>query len=195
MACVRAPYEKSGFVRSLTDNVARESSPYPQAKWYELDKIHASILLTVGYRWGNGEVSEHRCPRIQKWCASSRSTELELIYSPFPAVSARAMVGGNDDLLPLQFRSIARAGGLEGQIHVVTNEANEIVSYAIWFPPGTDLFASWVEFRIRIKQLFYYHTLTVFSCREAQRRLGFNEMMEKIDNNTRQWFKDTVRFQ
>jgi len=39
MACVRAPYEKSGFVRSLTDNVARESSPYPQAKWYELDKF------------------------------------------------------------------------------------------------------------------------------------------------------------
>ena len=52
------------------------------------------------------------------------------------------MVGGNDDLLPLQFRSIARAGGLEGETHVVTNEANEIVSYAIWFPPGTDLFAS-----------------------------------------------------
>jgi len=151
IAAVKVPYKKSQFVRALTKNVDRESPPHPQTKWYELDQTHASNLLTIGYRWGNGKVSEHRCPRIQRWCDSARSIDSQMIYWLFLAVSARAMVGGNDDLLPLQFRSIARAAGLEGETHVVTNEANEIVSYAIWFPPGTDLFASWVDRRIRIK--------------------------------------------
>ncbi|KAF9557473.1 hypothetical protein CPC08DRAFT_710370 [Agrocybe pediades] len=78
-----------------------------------------------------------------------------------------AMVGGNDELRDLLFRSMVRAGGLEGDLKVVEDEEGNIFSIALWFRPGVNMWGT-----------------------EEQRRLGYNEFMAKLDPDTVKWWKE-----
>jgi len=46
------------------------------------------------------------------------------------------MIGGREELRDLLFRSMVRAGGLDGDLRVVENENGDIVSMSLWFEPG-----------------------------------------------------------
>jgi len=76
------------------------------------------------------------------------------------------MVGGNWSLHPLLLRAMLRAAALEDAVYIVMNEdTSEIVTVALWFPPGKQLFAT-----------------------EQQRALGFNDFMNKISPEAKKWW-------
>lgn len=56
--------------------------------------------------------------------------------------ASATMVGGDKKLADPLFRSMIRAGEVAGEIYIVTDIANKLVAIAVWFPPGTTLFAT-----------------------------------------------------
>ncbi|THU89926.1 hypothetical protein K435DRAFT_781417 [Dendrothele bispora CBS 962.96] len=83
-------------------------------------------------------------------------------------ISTKALLGGNWELHGDYWRSLIRAAALEGEIYVVRNPKGQIVSIAVWFPPGNDLFNS-----------------------EEQRALGFNDFFAKLSPETQEWWNTT----
>ncbi|KAF9522773.1 hypothetical protein CPB83DRAFT_88420 [Crepidotus variabilis] len=80
----------------------------------------------------------------------------------------RVMLGGNEALGYLQFRSMIRASLLDGEVYVLENDAKDLVAFSIWFPPGKVLYGT-----------------------PDQRSLGFEEFMEQLDDETREWYDKT----
>lgn len=57
-------------------------------------------------------------------------------------ISPKSMTGGRDDLAPSSFRSILRAGALEGSLYVVAGvESDEIALIGLLFGPGRKMFS------------------------------------------------------
>lgn len=54
-------------------------------------------------------------------------------------ISIKALVGGNWDIQADYWRSLIRAGLLEGRVYVVKNE-QKIVSVGVWYEAGNDVF-------------------------------------------------------
>ncbi|KAJ3813292.1 hypothetical protein F5876DRAFT_63263 [Lentinula aff. lateritia] len=63
-------------------------------------------------------------------------------------ISIKALIGGNWDIQADYWRSLIRAGLLEGRVYVVKDQKYQIVSIGVWFEAGNDLF-----------QTFVYHTM------------------------------------
>ncbi|KAJ3864808.1 hypothetical protein EV359DRAFT_63714 [Lentinula novae-zelandiae] len=55
-------------------------------------------------------------------------------------ISIKALIGGNWDIQGDYWRSLNRAGLLEGRVHVVKNQKYQIVSIGVWFEAGTICF-------------------------------------------------------
>ncbi|KAF5314446.1 hypothetical protein D9619_011879 [Psilocybe cf. subviscida] len=81
------------------------------------------------------------------------------------------MVGGRDELRPLLFSAMIRAGALDGQLYVL-EVIEQIVSIALWFKPGHMLWSS-----------------------EEQRNLGYNKLMEQLSEEDRNWWTNTYTAQ
>ncbi|KAE9394587.1 hypothetical protein BT96DRAFT_827522, partial [Gymnopus androsaceus JB14] len=84
-----------------------------------------------------------------------------------PDIAIKALVGGNWDIQADYWRSLIRAGLLEGRVYVVKNEKNEIVSIGVWYEAGNDLFQT-----------------------DAQRALGFNDFFAKLTPETQEWWNE-----
>lgn len=65
----------------------------------------------------------------------------ELCAATLADVVIYAMVGGRDELRPLLFSAMIRAGALDGQLYVL-EVIEQIVSIALWFKPGHMLWSS-----------------------------------------------------
>lgn len=50
------------------------------------------------------------------------------------------MTGGNDELRAPLFRSMVRAGALEGSFYIANDGSDKIFSIGIWFGPGRMMF-------------------------------------------------------
>ncbi|PPQ92774.1 LOW QUALITY PROTEIN: hypothetical protein CVT25_003883 [Psilocybe cyanescens] len=104
------------------------------------------------------------------------------------SAATKAMSGDNGQLSDLLFRSMVRAGGFAGHLYVLENESQEIVSTALWFAPGTMLFSSHA---IAAGGDTFQCYMTLWDS-EEQRELGFNEFMRKLDDKTREWWKNEI---
>ncbi|KAJ3853372.1 hypothetical protein EV368DRAFT_81609 [Lentinula lateritia] len=80
-------------------------------------------------------------------------------------ISIKALIGGNWDIQADYWRSLIRAGLLEGRVYVVKDQKYQIVSIGVWFEAGNDLFQT-----------------------DAQRALGFNDFFAKLTPETREWW-------
>ncbi|KAJ4482075.1 hypothetical protein J3R30DRAFT_3699410 [Lentinula aciculospora] len=80
-------------------------------------------------------------------------------------VSIKALIGGNWDIHADYWRSLIRAGLLEGRVYVLKNQDDEIVSIGVWFEAGNNLFNT-----------------------EAQRALGFNDFFTKLTPEAQEWW-------
>lgn len=82
--------------------------------------------------------------------------------------SVQSLVGSNESLIPPMVRAMLRAGTLEGEYYIATDEAGTFAGYAMWMPPGRDLFGT-----------------------DAQRALGLNEFMGGLSDPTKEYWKNT----
>lgn len=64
---------------------------------------------------------------------------------PSPDIALRVMVGGDNSLIGLLFRSMLRCGALDGKFIIATDDIGRIVGVSVWFGPGCSLFASSVN--------------------------------------------------
>ncbi|KAJ3924513.1 MAG: hypothetical protein NXY57DRAFT_908018, partial [Lentinula lateritia] len=69
------------------------------------------------------------------------------------------------------WRSLNRAGLLEGRVHVVKDQKYQIVSIGVWFEAGT----------------------ICFKRSDAQCALGFNDFFAKLTPETREWWSKARR--
>uniref|UniRef100_A0A0W0FPK9 N-acetyltransferase domain-containing protein n=1 Tax=Moniliophthora roreri TaxID=221103 RepID=A0A0W0FPK9_MONRR len=76
--------------------------------------------------------------------------------------------GGDWSLAPYIARAIIRATLLEGEIYVVKNDSNQIVSFGLWFRPGTEVFST-----------------------PEQRVLGFDDFFKKLKPEMQEWYSNT----
>ncbi|KAH9915531.1 uncharacterized protein B0H18DRAFT_1041282 [Fomitopsis serialis] len=86
--------------------------------------------------------------------------------------SCKAWTGGNLELLPLLMRAIIKATWLgegAGDTYVATDENGTLVGYSQWIPSGRDVFDS-----------------------EDQRQYGFYEFMEKISDEGKKYFEESL---
>ncbi|ESK90418.1 hypothetical protein Moror_13666 [Moniliophthora roreri MCA 2997] len=83
-------------------------------------------------------------------------------------LSMKVMLGGDERLVPELGRAMIRASLLEGHVYAVKNDSGDIVSFGLWFQPGTGVFGT-----------------------EAQRALGFNDLFKKFSPEQQQWFATT----
>ncbi|ESK86674.1 hypothetical protein Moror_9673 [Moniliophthora roreri MCA 2997] len=77
-------------------------------------------------------------------------------------------LGGDWSLAPYIARAIIRATLLEGEIYVVKNDSNQIVSFGLWFRPGTEVFST-----------------------PEQRVLGFDDFFKKLKPEMQEWYSNT----
>lgn len=105
---------------------------------------------------------------LEKPTDSQIEQAVQLLLRAFEGdVSLKTMTSGNDDLEPLLFRSMLKAGALEGTIYVVTAEdgADDIYSIGVWFGPGQKMFSS-----------------------QAQLAGGWNEFFAALTDEGRNWW-------
>ncbi|EEB92878.1 hypothetical protein MPER_08548, partial [Moniliophthora perniciosa FA553] len=77
-------------------------------------------------------------------------------------------LGGDWSLAPDISRAIIRATLLEGEVYVVKNDSDEIVSFGLWFRPGTEVFST-----------------------PEQRALGFDDFFKKLKTEMQAWYQNT----
>lgn len=88
-------------------------------------------------------------------------------YVDSPSVDV--MTGGNKSLEGPLFRAMIRACQLAGRVYTATViNTGAIAGLALWFPPGTALWQN-----------------------DAQRNLGFNQFLESLSLQTREWWNNT----
>lgn len=97
------------------------------------------------------------------------------------------MVGGRDDLRSLLFRAMVGAGAIGGELYVAENMKQEIIQWLYGLAqvrpcgPRKLVICAGSSF-----------DLTVFVS-EEQRNEGYNQLMQELDENTKDWWKNTVR--
>ncbi|EFI28762.1 hypothetical protein CC1G_13788 [Coprinopsis cinerea okayama7 len=82
--------------------------------------------------------------------------------------SVLSLLGGDLSLVSYMIGAMLRAGALEGEYYVATDEAGKLVGYTMWMPPGKQLFES-----------------------EAQRNLGLHEFQNKLSDETKEYWQNT----
>ncbi|KAG2750436.1 hypothetical protein P692DRAFT_20831936 [Suillus brevipes Sb2] len=111
-----------------------------------------------------------------KLAIASQSTESQLDESVMICIrayinspSVDVMTGGNKSLVGPLFRAMIRACQLAGRVYTATViDTGAIAGLALWFPPGTALWQN-----------------------DAQRNLGFNQFLESLSPQTREWWNNT----
>ena len=58
------------------------------------------------------------------------------------------MTGGDNKFRASLFRSVVRAGALEGSLYVVHDDSGKILSIGIWFGPGKMMFSTSVHWQV-----------------------------------------------
>jgi len=81
---------------------------------------------------------------------------------------AISLSGGDKSLMKLQALAIIRAGAFAGEYYTATNSDGELVGYALWMPPGKELFST-----------------------EEERKLGFTEFMTRLPEEGKEYFRTT----
>ncbi|KAL0961084.1 hypothetical protein HGRIS_006067 [Hohenbuehelia grisea] len=84
-------------------------------------------------------------------------------YGDDPTI--RSMTGNRPELRAAFFRSMLKAGTLEGQIYIVELENKDIVSVGLWFGPGMEVMKT-----------------------VGQRALGWNAFWDSLTPDTRDWW-------
>ncbi|KAI0312375.1 acyl-CoA N-acyltransferase [Amylostereum chailletii] len=81
------------------------------------------------------------------------------------------MTGDNPELIPAFFRSMLRAGALEGSYYVVDDDAGKILTIGLWFGPGQEMFSrqGWPSV-------------------EAQRAAGWNDFFAALSPEAQHWW-------
>ncbi|TFK18154.1 hypothetical protein FA15DRAFT_273443 [Coprinopsis marcescibilis] len=87
-------------------------------------------------------------------------------------ISVLSLVGNELELIPVMIEAMLRAGALEGEYYTATNEEGVLVGYAMWMPPGRDLFGT-----------------------ETQRSLGLYDFMSRLPEATKEYYRDTYMAQ
>ncbi|KDR85989.1 hypothetical protein GALMADRAFT_132605 [Galerina marginata CBS 339.88] len=82
---------------------------------------------------------------------------------------AISLSGGDKSLMKLQALAIIRAGAFAGEYYTATNSDGEVVGYALWMPPGKELFST-----------------------EEERKLGFTEFMARLPEEGKEYFRTTA---
>jgi len=80
-------------------------------------------------------------------------------------ISVDSMTGGNDELRAPLFRSMVRAGALEGSFYIANDGSEKIFSIGIWFGPGKMMFGT-----------------------EAQRKEGWDDLFTAFSPETQKWW-------
>ena len=75
---------------------------------------------------------------------SLRITQLFRGY--FQDQGAICLLGGDTSLMKLQALAMLRAGAMAGGYYIATNPAGEQIGYALWMPPGQEMFSTWAAF-------------------------------------------------
>lgn len=105
-----------------------------------------------------------------------------------PDISIKALVGGNWDIQADYWRSLIRAGLLEGRVYVVKNE-QKIVSVGVWYEAGNDVFQTFEVSVLKVLTRSWY-----VRYRDAQRALGFNDFFAKLTPETQEWWNEVWLF-
>jgi hypothetical protein len=55
-----------------------------------------------------------------------------------------SLCGGEASLMHSLARAMIHACALDGEYYTATNEAEELVGFCLWMPPGKEIFSTWV---------------------------------------------------
>jgi hypothetical protein len=99
--------------------------------------------------------------------------------------------GGKLELLPDLFRAMTRCCLIDGECYIATEVGTQkIVGTACWFPPGKQVWATYVSYFLRTVQRPKSHIRRD----EIRQATGFDTFFGKLDQVAKDWWINEASF-